>query len=178
MASARQHPDVETQKPVVSYRTQQISFVSEIPPFQTRQDTRAVSRDVQKTAAVSCHVIVRPQRHKRGVIATADFLPRHHPPRPRPTSKKAHLCKGKMKKWTLRHRPPPVTSRPKKPISVKTKRKNGRNCRPQTAGSKKDKKQIGNQMGDMGNTFYCRVGDLGNTPLCKTPKPAPPRKMH
>ena len=71
--------------------------------------------------------------------------------------------------------PTPVTSRPKRSISVKTKRKNGRNCRPQTAGSKKDKKQIGNQMGDMGNTFYCRVGDLGNTPLCKTRKPAPPQ---
>ena len=28
---------------------------------------------------------------------------------------------------------------------------------------KEDKKQIGNQMGDMGNTFYCRAGDLGNT---------------
>ena len=34
---------------VVSYRTQQTSFVSGIPPSQTRQDTRAVSRDVRKT---------------------------------------------------------------------------------------------------------------------------------
>ena len=31
----------------------------------------AGSRDIRKTAAVSYHVIVRPQRHKRGVIATA-----------------------------------------------------------------------------------------------------------
>ena len=45
---------------VMSYRTLQTSFVSEIPPPQTRQDTRAGSRDIRKTAAVSCHVIVHP----------------------------------------------------------------------------------------------------------------------
>ena len=32
---------------------------------------------------------------------------------------------------------------------------------------KKDKRQIGNQVGDMGNTFYCRAGDMGNTFYCR-----------
>ena len=56
----------------------------------------------------------------------------------------------------------------KKVISVRPNTKNEHNCRPQTAGSKKIKKQIGTQIGDRG-TFYRRAGDLGNAPSSTTP---------
>ena len=46
---------------------------------------------------------------------------------------------------------------------------------PRQTDPKKDKKKIGNQIGDMGNTFYCWAGDLGNAPLAKPTKPAPPQ---
>ena len=53
-------------------------------------------------------------------------------------------------------------------------KKNEHNCRPQTAGSKKIKKQIGNQIGDLGNV-YRRAGDLGNVP--RTTANAPESKQ-
>ena len=56
---------------VMSYRTLQTSFVSGIPPPQTRQDTRAGSRDIRKNGRRFLPRHRPPQRHKRGVIATA-----------------------------------------------------------------------------------------------------------
>ena len=55
----------------MSYRTLQTSFVSGIPPPQTRQDTRAGSRDIRKNGRRFLPRHHPPQRHKRGVIATA-----------------------------------------------------------------------------------------------------------
>ena len=62
---------------VMSYRTLQTSFVSGIPPPQTRQDTRAVSRDVRKTAVFS--TTSSPKNHH--VTITTSPSPKRIPPR-------------------------------------------------------------------------------------------------
>ena len=66
---------------VMSYRTLQTSFVSEIPPPQTRQDTRAVSHDARKNgrrflATSSSAPATQARCHSNG-----RFLLRHRPPR-------------------------------------------------------------------------------------------------